>query len=121
MMAAAFGGRLGSSAGEEGGQSPIFVLFRLQGSCQGNLVEGALTQPVGKALTPSEDQGELSTEDVPEAVGGTAEDRPQPPLSRSRRMCHLLFQSPGLAWHSGGEMGKEGQVEERICSNDRAG
>lgn len=33
----------------------------------------------------------------------------------------MLFQSPGLARHSGGEMEKEGQVKERICSSSRAG
>lgn len=30
------------------------------------------------------DQGELSTEEVPEAVGGTAKERQQPPLSTCR-------------------------------------
>lgn len=39
---------------------------------------------MGKALTPGEDQGRHPRDEDPEAVGGTAEKRLQPPLSTSR-------------------------------------
>lgn len=39
---------------------------------------------MGKALTPGEDLGEHSSEEVPEAVGGTAEQRLRPPLSTGK-------------------------------------
>lgn len=81
----ASGGWLGSSAGEKGDTfPPLFSVGSravVEGTRSGELWS---TQPVGKALTLHEDQGELSTEEVTEAVGGTAKERPQPPLSTCR-------------------------------------
>lgn len=62
---------MGSSAGEEGGKSPLLISSGSRAVIKGTRSrELCSTEPVGKALSPGEDQGDLSTEEVPEAVGG---------------------------------------------------
>lgn len=97
-----------------------FVFLRLQGSCQGNSVKRTQINPTSaEGPDPWEDQGEPSVEEVPSGGRGSQGEATASSVNK-RLMCHSLFQSPGLAWPSGGEMGKEGQVEEFVPAPELA-
>lgn len=125
----ASGGWLGSSAGE-GGRSPPLFSSGSRAVTKGTWSRGTLIQPsCGGGPDPWQGPGELSEEEEEEGEGGGG------PLGsgwghqrgRSLLFPHagrtgpVLLESPGLAQRSGGEMGKEGQVRERICSSSGAG